>query len=361
VFGCDVYHPEAFDDQDAGADAGGQDAGVDAGLDAGPTDAGFDAGPTDAGFDAGYVCIPRVPPPRPTGGGDGADLVFVLRNVVLEQGGTVWNELGFDLDRTCTISISTTTCEPRSGASPALDGLDGVDNANGREILIGLTLINPGLQRAAQAQQDLGISAMVLHIAGYDGGDDDALVTASLSQSLYAVPMGGARWDILAWDGTDTFFASERDYVDGDVARPLVVDSAAYVHGRTLVMHLPEGRTIYLPWASNPLAVRLTDAVLVGELSEDLSRIDDVRLAGRWALVDIGTSLTQIGQCPGSSERRSIDALVDRGADIRSDPTSDGLRLPCDSVSSAFGLEGTRAILGGTVPVPATVDLCPGT
>lgn len=353
MFGCDVYHPEAFDNYDAGADAG-DDAGVDAGW-----DAGFDAGPPDGGFDAGTMCVSREPPSRPTGGGDGPDLLFALRNVALEQDGAVWNELGFDLDRTCTISISTTTCEPRSGASPALDGLDGVDNAAGREVLIGLTLVNPGLQRAAHAQQDLGISAMMLHIAGYDGGDDDALVTASLSQSLYAVPLGGVRWDPLAWDGTDVFFVSERDFVDGDVARPLVVDSAAYVNGRTLVMHLPGGRPVYLPWASNPMEVRLSDAVLVGELSEDLSRIDDVRLVGRWGLGDISTSLTQIGQCPDSSERRTIDALVERGADIRSDPSADGLRLACDAVSLALGFEGTRATIGGPVPIPPMVDLCP--
>jgi hypothetical protein len=109
------------------------------------------------------------------------------------------------------------------------------------------------------------------------------------------------------------------------------------------------------------MEVRLTDAVLVGELSADLTRIDEVRLAGRWALGDISTSLTQVGQCPGTSERRTIDALVERGADIRSDPSADGLRLDCDAVSFALGFEGTRATMGGTVPVPPIVDLCPST
>ncbi|MCB9593979.1 MAG: hypothetical protein H6719_14695 [Sandaracinaceae bacterium] len=359
---CDVYHPEAFDRYDAGFDASLPDAGAgdaaldDAGapVDAGGSDAGF-----DAGVDAGPVCDSRRPPPRGIGvGTDGPTVSFALRNVVLAQGGTGWNDLGYDLDETCSDGVGSITCEPRAGASPQIDGADGVDNATGREILVALTIGDPSLETGARAKQDAGVSAIFVTIEGWDGTDDDARVTAWTAQTVYGVPDGGARGDPLRWDGTDTFVVSETDFVDGDPARPLIVDDGAYVSGRQLVMHLPEGRTTYIPWEDNPMTLRLTDAVLVLEINADATAVTAARLAGRWALLDISTSLTQIGVCPGRSDRITIDALVERVADVRSDPTTDSLMLDCDAVSTALGFDGVPARFGGTTAVPPFSDLC---
>ena len=360
-----MYHPEAFDDYDGGLDAGVQDGGApDAGFDADMPDADMpDAGTPDAGHDAGAdagpICNSRQPPMRVSGsGGDGAEIVFVLRNVVFAQPGTLWNDIGFDLDETCSDTPSTTTCGPRAGSSPQLDGADGVDNVAGREILRALTVSNPGLQVEARRKQDTGDSTFIVRITGWDGSDDDALVTISVSQSIYAVPMGGVRGDTLRWDGTDSFFATEGDFVDGDPTMPLIVDDAAYITGRSVVMRLPEGRSIFLPWLANPLSLRLTDATVVGDISADGETITNVRLAGRWALLDISAALTEIGVCPGGSDRLTIDAIVERVADVRSDPGTDSLMLDCDAVSFSVGFDGTRAIFGGTVPPPPSLDLC---
>ncbi len=347
---CDVYHPEAFDRYDAGFDAALPDAAVE--------DGGFDAG-VDAGVDAGPSCASRQVPTRPSAtGGDGPDVVFALRNVVLAQGGMRWNELGYDLDETCSDRPETTTCTPRGGASPQIDGLDGVDNAAGREILIGLTIGNPSLEMTARAEQSRGVSAILVAIEGWDGMDDDMHVTAWMAQTVYGVPVGGVRGDPLLWDGTDTMFVSDADFVDGDPARPTIVDDAAYVVGRQLVMRLPEGRPIYIPWEDNPMTLRLTDAHLAMDLDAAGTAVTAARLAGRWALLDISASLTEIGVCPGTSDRLTIDALVERVADVRSDSATDSLMLPCDAVSSALGFDGARVAFGGTVTPPLPADLC---
>ncbi len=356
VSACDVYHPEAFDRYDAGFDAALPDAGAeDAGA---PMDAGRDAG-FDAGIDAGPSCVSRVPPQRRGGhDGDGPPIAYALRNVVLAQSGTIWNDVGYDLDETCSHTVETTTCAPRASASPQIDGADGVDNSAGREILAGLTVGNPGLQAGARAQQDMGLSAILVVVQGWDGTDDDTHVTAWTAQTVYGEPDGGARGDPLRWDGTDTMYVSDADFVDGDPTMPLIVDDAAYVTGRQLVMHLPEGRPVYLPWQDNPITLRLTDTVLVMDIAADGTTITGARLAGRWALLDISTALTQIGVCPGDSDRLTIDALVERVADVRSDATTDAMMLTCDAVSTALGFDGTTVRFGGTIPAPPLVDLC---
>ena len=338
VVGCDVYHPEAFDRYDAGPDAA-----VDGGAET----------------DAGHVCELRHPPNRAAGmDGDGDEIIYALRDVTIGQADPLWNELGFDLDQTCSDSMQSVTCTPRGSATPQLDGTNGVDNSGGRELLTTLTLGSPTLEMRARETQDAGTNVIVLRVSGWDGTDDDPRVTASIAQGVYAVPMGGTRGDALGWDGTDTFVVSEQDYLDGDPDRPLIVDDAAYVAGRRLVLHLPEGRPIYLPWEGNPLILRLTDAFVIADLSEDMGTVTEARLVGRWALLDLSSTLTQVGVCPGTSTRLAIDILVARVADIRSDPGTDGLELDCDAISFAVGFRGTRGVFGGTTPAPPLLDPC---
>lgn len=365
ALGCDVYHPEALQRYDGG---GGFDASVgDAGLDAGDEDAGGvdsgapDAGREDAGApDAGPSCVSRVPPPAVPGtGADGPRRVYALRNVLFTQGGSVWNDVGYDLDETCSLTASAVTCSARGGGSPSIDGFDGVDNSAGREILSGLVLADPSLQSDARADQDLGQNAIILVIDGWDGSDDDAQVTAWFSQSLYGVPMGGARGEPLAWDGTDTFVPSELDFVDGDLAQPLIVDDAAHIAGRQLVMTLPSGRPAILPFTDNQMTLRLTDAVLVAELSADGASVDAARLTGRWALLDMSAALTEVGICPGTMQRMGIDMLVESIADVRSDPTTDAMGRPCDAVSLAIAFDGESAVLGTPEAPAPSADLCP--
>lgn len=361
--GCDVYHPEAFDAAlDAGPDGrvepsdGGLDAGLDAEVDGGATDAGRDAAPPDGG----PSCVPRQPPPRPSGSDTGGpDVVFGLREVVLDQRGGVWADVALDLDDACTTERVTATCEPPDGGIVQVDGPDGVDNAGGDELFSLLFESEPDVEREARENQAEGDGAVLLHLAGWNGTGDDPRVEAFLAQSVYGVPDGGVRGDPLAWDGTDALFVSEDDFLDGDRAQPLIVDDAAYVSGGQLVMSIPDGRPIYFPWSANLLELTVTGGVLTGTLDAGGSRIDDVTITGRWSVLEVGEALTRMGICPGSTSRVAANRLVRMTADIRSDESTDGLGATCDALSIAVQLDGQRVQLGGVVPIEPDPPACP--
>lgn len=356
--GCDVYHPEAFEDADAGP---GMDAGPereDAGRpDAGPPDAGApDAGPGDAG----PSCILRRPPPR-TAEADTGDrvLTFALRDIVLDQENMVWADIGYDHDGECTENVDQGTCVPRTGGVPQLDGPGGVDNLGGRQVLSLLEQRDPGIEADARRAQREGRYVIFVRIAGWNGLDDDSRVQVWFSQSLSASPDGGSPGDPLRWDGTDRFTLSEADFEAGDPTRPLLFDDLAYVADRQVVMHIPDGRPILLPWSAHPLELRLTDAFLTGTLNADATRLEDVTMTGRWALIDIQSVFTQLGLCPGTDERRDADILLNQFADIRGDPATDGLGATCDAYSIAVGFTGWPAVFADVASPPPFVNLCP--
>src|SRR5690606_10830332 len=94
-------------------------------------DAGQDAGTVDAG-----PCDLRQPAARPEGDGDdGEEYVFGLRDVVLDQGGERWREIGLDLDGRCTVAPAfDTECLPQRRARPPSDGEGGIDNTFGSSL-----------------------------------------------------------------------------------------------------------------------------------------------------------------------------------------------------------------------------------
>ena len=335
------------------------DAGTDAGMDAG-TDAGMDAG-TDAGTDAGPSCDPIRPPARP-GTPDGADepqIIFALRDVVLDQADDVWLNYGYDLDGYCTNIATERSCEPPLGGTVAIDGERGLDNAAGERLLSILVEGFPTVAEQAQIDQASGRAAVVLRVRGYNGLDDDPSVEVALMQSVHAIPEGGTLGDDPAWDGRDRWYVSEADFVSGDPEDPLVLDDTAYVAGRTLVMEIPAGRGISFPWSGLFLELRLTGGVLTGEISADGTLLSNVQLAGRWPSVDLRDALDGIGLCPGDPGRSTAELLLSSLPDIREDPSDDGLGVTCNAFSVGIGMLGYRARWGGVVTPTPTPDPCP--
>ncbi|MGE0790405.1 MAG: hypothetical protein AB7S26_32310 [Sandaracinaceae bacterium] len=352
TLGCDVYHPEAF--FDAGVDAGPR---LDAGFDAGRPDAGRpDGGPPDAG----PACVLEHVPSRPLEADSGDQIIsFALRDVILDQRMTVWSDIGYDHDGECTEMVGQGTCLSRGGL-PQLDGPGGVDNVGGRQVLSLLAERYPGVQDNARAEQMAGRHIVFVHVSGWNGTDEDPRVTAWFAQGLDAAPEGGAIGDPLRWDGHDQFELSSADFEGGDPLRPLIADDLGYVADRRLVLNVPDGRPILLPWDDDrALVLRLTDAFLTGTISADATRLDDVTITGRWAVIDIQAVFTQLGLCPGTSERANADVLLAQFPDIRSDPATDGLGAMCDAYSIAVGFTGYRGIFASIGMAPSPVDICP--
>lgn len=339
--GCfQVYEPSRLEPGDAGVN----DAGVDSGVDGGDIDAG---------------CVGRTPPVRPELPDDGdRSLTFALRELVADPTTleTTWHEFSFDLDATCTYDTDTSSC---AGNTVVADGPDGEDNVFGQYLMAQLQEIRgTDIQGYSRTQLNLGSKNPMLHISGWNGLPDDSLVSAWITISAeFEAESGGEE---PAWDGSDIFYPRQVDFVEGNIGQPIVVDSAAYVAGGTLVARIPESALLVPQGFGLPeIEVLLREMTVTAEIVEDGARLARVNLIGRWRILDILQALGEAGFCEGSLERNGIEFVVDQFADIRADARSDNMGATCDAISVGVGFAGTPVILGSeTRGLPRLGDPC---
>ncbi len=359
LVGCQVYTSSLLErSRDAGTDvaSGGQssDAGGAGGAAAGSGGTAGDAS----------TCNPAHPPPRPTqpsagaGGGPG-DIVFALKDIVLDQAGDKWRSIGYDLDDLCSDPPNPTVeCTAPSGGPAEIDGVRGTDNAFGHDVFPLVKTTDPTAQTQAQSSQDKGHGALILHISGWNGADDDPAVNVWMSQSVYAIPAGATAAGQPNWDGTDRFFVDQSAFAGGNLATPLIGNDNAYVVGRTLVFRLPERAPIYFQSGNGTFVLKLTDATLTARISADSTSMDPVIVAGRWSLVDIAQNFDQLGLCEGSFQRNLADNLMNSSADVRSTPGTGGPGATCDAISVGLQFTGYRGMVGGLASSPALPPKC---
>ncbi len=348
-WGCRVFDESLLD---AGADGGV--------VDAGPGDAGTDAQMHDAG------CSPIRPPGRPPAeDGDGEELMFALKDLVLDQRPERWRSIGYDLDGLCSEPPEPEVeCRPPDEtAPPETDGERGTDNAFGHRVPLLLFAFVGDVNTRLAAVHEQGRGLVLLRLGEWNGEDDDPRVDVILSHSVRAelgeaadagVPDGGV---VPRWDGTDVFYGSTADFVGGDPARPRTRNDNAYVSGRTLVVPLPERAPLVWEGEDLALSVVLTDAVLTARISDDASRLEDVTLSGRWSVLDVLEAFEGLGFCAGDENQMALDRLLNEAADVRE--TEALPDVPCDALSVGIALTGYLGTWGGIEtpsPAPAPCD-----
>lgn len=302
------------------------------------------------------ACRPRRPPARPeVDSGGGPTLVWALRDIEFDQSGERWAELGYDIDGACTSDQTTASCVPPSGLAARVDGPDGVDNVLGQSLFPPVLQYLPALQVNGRRDQAAGAGAIVLMVKGYSGARDDRFVDAFITISVRAEAADEAATP--RWDGSDTFYGSAGNFVDGQPERPMIRDRAAYVRDRVLVMAIPDGASIRLPWSESRLDLVMQGGQLTGTI-EPGGALSAARLSGRMTLNDIDQSLTAAGMCPGSSERIAVDQLLEGMTDVTDHPANDGLDLPCSALSFSLGFRGVAANWGGLATVPRGPRQC---
>ncbi|MGB0680340.1 MAG: hypothetical protein ACPGUV_11820 [Polyangiales bacterium] len=307
-------------------------------------------------------------PPGPSSGLNWGDeeRVFVLRDVSFDQRNQGWRHIGFDLDGhdggDCRLRPEVArSCVPHmSDAPPVLDGVHGVDNVLGGQFLPLVLSYAPTHADDAQQAQATGRDALLLRLQGYNG-TNSSRVRASLAHTLYTLPPGSSggvgvpsTLPTPLWDGSDRWWVAREDFTAADAGLPTIVDEAAYVVGRTLVMRLPDGATLRVPWGARNLPMRLSDARLSGTLSADGQRLLDVTLSGRWRLSDGAEALSAAGVCPGTVARGVLDQQMLRMVDVRADAATDALEQACDALSVGLRFTGYRAVWGGLDDRPAS-------
>ncbi len=331
--------------------------------------------------DGGAGCSPYHPPMPPAVSTEGPDTdptAFAIKQISLDEGGDRWRRIGFDLDTLCSDgTIATADCTPATPpivVGGAEDGVRGIDNTFGRVLLPALLLAAPALAVEARQDQELGRYDLLLQLTRYNGTDDDPRVDVVMSQTEYVAPSVGVRdggvpmpADICGarprWDGTDIAYPGDLAFVGGDPTMPRLHDDHAYVRGGVLVVTVPDRSELDLSGDGRTVRVRLTGATLVGTLSRDRRNLQNVVLSGRWSITDVLEVLPLFGLCPGvpadDSQRAVVMQLLNMGADIRSNPATDRMGLPCDAMSFGLMAQGYRVTVGAVVPSSAMLTPCP--
>ncbi|MEQ8456894.1 MAG: hypothetical protein RLO52_10545 [Sandaracinaceae bacterium] len=322
----------------------------------------------------------RHPPPRPTGmdGDDGEERLYGLRMVMLNQDGERWRDIGYDLDGRFTAEPGfDTECLPPRRSRPPVDGNQGIDNVFGASLFPLVDLTVPGLQETAQAAQEEG-KLPVLRMRGWNGEDDDPRVDITVTNAIFMTAAesdgsppevevvdfeprrlsDGTRPDFPAWDGTDYGWFREETFLEGDPELPLLRDDNAYVAGRLVVARLPERVEILFPADDLGVIVKLTDARATGTISADGSTLENVVVAGRWAIIDLLSTAENVGVCRDTAQYDILTGQLDTIADIRSAAGSGGEGVRCDAISLGVQFTGSRLRWGGLTPGPPVRNVC---
>jgi hypothetical protein len=371
-----------------------------------------DGGHPDDGPDGSALEWGRKPPDRPAEsdppGEHVGPFVFALHDVVLNQQGGAWREIGYDLDGYDTVSNASAVThghecvpprehnrQPDYGWAEAhppnvpLDGEQGIDNVFGGQLFPfvestlqvlsstdepNLPFDDPdvtfeGLVRDNH-QAGRGTWLLVLH--DWNGQPNDRAVTAAFARAAAGTPCadvdevtydteshqlvmasdGTTPASPPAWDGNDCYWIHEDDVVITGESFAYWVDNA-YVADGTFVMPLGD-LWPGLDLSAGPVAMsmRLLGAVLTARIEGIGSaspRLEDITIAGRWSLTNLGQTARHLGICPHSGEQLILTQLLDRQADLRANPDDPHfLDQPCNAISLGLLFEGgTLASLAG--------------
>lgn len=300
-----------------------------------------------------------VRPSVPDDGTDTGELVFRLSDLGFV---TTGSNVGRNLDGLdTTVADRAAECSAPSGATPRQDGPGGVDNAFGEVLAPALDLILPCFESGVQLQQSLGRGTLLLRVEGWNGGANDSAVTASLLVSADGTSdsLGDVMWEasthqlVLTSDGTtpaadpqgvadDVYMARPDSFDAEEGATPRVRDTNAYLSNGTLVFSLPDNAGVPLNGGGSSLVMRLTDGLILAELSADFSTINAGSISGRNDISAFLHAAETVGVCPALAE--AIEGQLGIVADVHSNPNA-AEGGDCDAISVGIPFVGAPATL----------------
>lgn len=301
----------------------------------------------DVGIDAPTGCISKRPPSRPAPETDTAEnmsATFALIDVVVDRTYLEVNfpAVSYDLDDTCTENVATSTCNSGIVSS---DGEHGEDNIFAQHLLeVFEENETVDLQSRARLTEQTGEKISLVHVTRWNGTMNDPQMTVWFGTSAdfeTTAADGNPRFD-----GSDIFYPRRRNFADGDLSRPLIVDTAAYINDGIVVTNIP-ALAFQHGWFTGNTEMDLTlrEAIATARLTED-GTLEDVVIAGRLKLSEFLEGLSNAGTCPGSGDYNAAEFVANQFLDIRGDARSDGAGAACDALSFGIGYSGVPVILG---------------
>jgi hypothetical protein len=330
-------------------------------------DGGASTGGSGSGGSVGSAGAKPPPPPDDGIAGDGPGFSYAVQTLLLgdqDRNGisdkNAWKAYGFNIDGKSSTAASTNVCKPNAGGKPSVheDGLDGIDNAWGREvvpILVGLEpTISTDLNDAIQSGE---LSYLF---------DIPALGPAPSYVGLPARYYVGA---LLAsaplFDGSDLWPVTAESLLDpNDIASTRWPFAQSYVNDHVWVSGSAPG-TLLVPigLAQLPLELTIHRAVVSANLSSDRQSAGGGIISG---ILDTEELIAEFRKFAGTlspalCEGTSFESIANQwrqSSDILIDGTQDPNAV-CDGISIGLGFEAVRVQLGAiAAPSPPPADPC---
>lgn len=362
----------------------------DALTEAGAIDAADGSQPTtDARSACSELGIPD--PPENAPGGAAAPIIAAFRlldfGVNTPDGGQP-SVPGYNLDRTCSFEVATSSCSTKLGVvafeQHAKDKTaTGVDNAGFSLIeFIGrfsdtfkAETINEGIANGAYGA--------VVRLDKWNGQANDSDVSVELFPAIgfRSIVDGGAR---PSFNHDDNWILDDRYKVGGVLEASTVKSDRAYItNGQVVARFQLLSLGLLFIDDIKPFEIRLTDALVTAKINiaaaledggspDSGTRTDvvfsDGVVAGRWKTSDFlgevrtlfvknGSGLTNTTVCQPAANLlyNGVKGQVCDGRDLRSD-SKDNQNLPCDAISAGARVEAYRVKKLGTFGTSAFAD-----
>ena len=322
--------------------------------------------------DKGLAGVPIRPVASTSSEADDVEAIFAFRNVSLDQSGDRWRRLGLDLDGMNTASVlDAAECVAANG-KPPLDGEKGIDNAFGQYVLPTVVGLVACLEDNIALNQGCGRGTVLMRLRNWNGTPNDAKVDVSAFFAVDGTSLddvsdlewGGPNGSSLvlpgsaeeapdpAWDGNDYFFVDPSSLITGDLDRPVVWQTDAYISNGRVVLPLDTGSTFVFLTGPGSFSISVNGFVLA-DVSEDGQTLEKGLIAGRFPAGKLVSALEPLGVCDETFQGSILGLLTDN-LDLRSDPDAGNADDECTATGVAFSFQGIRARIADQV---APVDL----
>lgn len=331
----------------------------------------------DAGImSKGLASVPDRPAPGTSSSSDDVEAIFAFRNVSLDQSGDRWQRFGLDLDGMNTSTVGDESECVAANGNPTLDGEKGIDNSFGQHVLPTVVSLISCLEDNIALYQGFGKGTVLLRLREWNGTPNDAKVDVSILSSVDGTSLedvsslewGGAEGDELmlpggngdeapspAWDGEDSYFVDPSSLVAGNLDRPEVWKTNAYIRDGRVVLPLDTAATFVFLTGPGSFSITL-NGFLIADISEDGETLVKGMIAGRFPANELVATLAPLGICDPAF-RGSVVGLLTDNLDLRTDPDVGSPGEQCTASGISFTFQGIRARVASRVapvelPIP---------
>lgn len=256
-----------------------------------------------------------------------------------------WQYYGADIDGKVSTSASTNHCRLQPGANPSVkqDGIDGIDNSFGANVLPMLQSIEPGVAEELNARIAHGDSTVIA--TGPSGFEQ--IISGSIARANTFSSSSGSEWWVSDVDYPGGFANCS---IDGETLNDHVY---VWSFGTWKLPLMVGGTELLVPIRQPDVSGTSVNGVLTEMMISGVIPTEELIEALRQVAGALDPSL-----CSGSTFD-SIAQQVRAASDVRVDGTNGDPSLDCNGISIGIGVKFTGALIRGYASTKPTPPACP--